>query len=45
MTIDVAEMLDGTWIVIELGNGCVSGPATNQNTMSHWRDLLIYLKN
>jgi len=30
-TIDVAEKSDGTWIVLETGDGQVSGLAPNQN--------------
>jgi hypothetical protein len=39
MTIDVAERSDGSWFVLEAGDGGVSGPATGQDIAAHWRQL------
>jgi len=39
MTIDLAESADGHWIVLEAGDGGVSGTATGQDIADHWRDL------
>ena len=38
-TIDYAELSDGTWKVIEAGDGSVSGLSENQNIYSYFRTL------
>lgn len=38
-TIDYAELSDGTWKVIEAGDGSVSGLSENQNIHSYFRTL------
>lgn len=39
MTVDIAEDEDG-WIVLEAGDGGVSGPAPNQDMTQHWTILM-----
>ncbi|MDE6519059.1 MAG: ATP-grasp domain-containing protein [Ruminococcus sp.] len=38
-TVDYAELSDGTWKVIEAGDGSVSGLSENQNIYSYFRTL------
>ncbi len=38
-TVDYAELNDSTWIIIEAGDGEVSGLSDNQNYESHFRTL------
>lgn len=38
-TIDYAELSDGTWKIIEAGDGSVSGLSENQNIYSYFRTL------
>lgn len=38
-TVDYAELSDGTWKVIEAGDGSVSGLSANQNIYSYFRTL------
>ena len=38
-TVDYAELADGTWKVIEAGDGSVSGLSENQNAEQYFRTL------
>lgn len=39
ITIDVAELADKRWTIIECGDGSVSGIATNDLLQTHWKEL------
>lgn len=39
ITIDVAEKTDNTWIILEIGDGGVSGPSTGMDISLHWKCL------
>ena len=39
MTIDVAETVHNEWIILETGDGGVSGPSTGMDLQSHWNTL------
>ena len=43
-TIDYAELSDGTWKVIEAGDGSVSGLSENQNICNYFRTLFYAFK-
>lgn len=45
ITIDIAEKSDGSWFVLEAGDGGVSGPATGQDLASHWRQMYCEFEN
>lgn len=38
-TVDYAELSDGTWMIIEAGNGSVSGLSEGQNYEAFFRAL------
>ncbi|MDE6500948.1 MAG: ATP-grasp domain-containing protein [Ruminococcus sp.] len=44
-TIDYAELSDGTWKVIETGDGSVSGLPKNQNIYNYFRTLFYAFEN
>jgi hypothetical protein len=39
-TIDFAEKIDGTWMVVETGDGQVSGLAPNQNPIGLYNHFI-----
>ena len=44
-TVDYAELEDGTWKVLEAGDGSVSGLSPNQDYENYYRALYQYLKD
>lgn len=44
-TVDFAELEDGTWKIIEAGDGSVSGLSMNQNYEEYFRKLYYCLEN
>ena len=44
-TIDYAELVDGTWKVIEAGDGSVSGLSEGQNAEHYYRALYYAWNN
>eukprot|EP00434_Breviolum_minutum_P016086 symbB.v1.2.014178.t1/scaffold1030.1/size143088/2 len=45
ITIDVAETVSGTWMILEAGDAGVSGLAPNQEPEQHWAYLRKYFHN
>lgn len=41
-TVDFAELKNGNWIVVETGDGQVSGLATNQNVFEYYKQISLY---
>ena len=39
MTIDIVESKQHEWIILEIGDGGVSGPSTGMNLQNHWLKL------
>eukprot|EP00435_Cladocopium_sp_Y103_P052766 s1352_g16.t1 len=44
-TIDLAETDSGAWIILEAGDGGVSGLATSQDPQEHWKYLHKYFQD
>ena len=44
-TIDVAEKEDGSWMIIETGDGQVSGLSPNQNCLEYYSEMEAQLKD
>ena len=44
-TVDYAELEDGSWKVLEAGDGSVSGLSENQDAKHYFRALYYALKN
>lgn len=40
-TVDYAELEDESWVIIEAGDGGVSGPSPDQNLFSFYRNIKI----
>lgn len=40
-TVDYAELEDESWMIIEAGDGGVSGPSPDQNLFSFYRNIKI----
>ena len=42
-TVDYAELENGTWVIIEAGDGGVSGPSPEQNLFSFYRNIKMVM--